>query len=272
MKPYITFVILLVNYTFYAQVTLNADGPGDTYELITSVLAPGNKPIEAPGFSINDCDNHSSFDGTHITEAFDKELNDHVFKFFIHLKEDNDRCKKFDRQRNEIKSYDKSPDNLKGVKGETVIYQWKFKIDKKFQVSKKFTHLHQLKAVGGSEKNMPLITLTARKGNPDKLELRYASNLDQTTLATVNLNALRGNWIEAIETVKYGENGVYKIILTNLQTGDELLNYSDNTIRMWKTDADFVRPKWGIYRSLKHPLDLRDEEVLFANFKVTEIQ
>ena len=55
-----------------------------------------------------------------------------------------------DRQRMEIKTYDKSPDNLVGVTGETVEYRWKFKLDSGFQPSASFTHLHQLKAVGGA--------------------------------------------------------------------------------------------------------------------------
>ena len=46
----------------------------------------------------------------------------------MHVTPDNDRCINTDRQRNEIKSYDKSPDNLLGVEGEEVVYKWKFKL------------------------------------------------------------------------------------------------------------------------------------------------
>jgi len=132
--------------------------------------------------------------------------------------------------------------------------------------------LHQLKAVGGSQKNMPLITLTARKAKPDKLELRHSSNLQQNTLSSVPLDNLRGNWVEVVETVTYGEKGnaKFSIVITNTKKGVEILDYTSNTLRMWKTDADFVRPKWGIYRSLKHAYDLRDEEVLFADFSIRE--
>ena len=103
------------------QVVLSADGPGDTYNLITSVLAPDNKPIEAP-----DC-SHESF-GEHIDEVFDNDLDQNVFRFFIHTTPDDDRCINSDRQRNEIKSYDKSPNNLLGIENEKVIYRWKFKL------------------------------------------------------------------------------------------------------------------------------------------------
>ncbi|AXT50475.1 fibronectin type III [Aquimarina sp. BL5] len=273
MRSVLILFAFLAYFSAYSQVTLIADGPGDTYELITSKLAPGYKPIEAPGKKKGDCDNHSSFNDTHITEVFNQELQKNVFKFVIHVEEDNDRCKKFDRQRNEIKSYKSSPDNLKGVLGETVEYKWKFKLDKGFQPSKKFTHLHQLKAVGGFDKDMPLITLTARKGSVDRLELRYSSGLDQNTLTYVALSAFKGKWVDVIETVTYEEKGKAKfsILIKDLKTGAKILEYNDDTLRMWKTQADFIRPKWGIYRSLKHSSDLRDEEILFADFSITEI-
>lgn len=106
MKYLPIFCIFFTGF-IQAQVTLDADGPGNTYELINSVLAPGFDAVEVP-----DC-NHTGF-GRHIDEVFDADLNTDVFRFFIHVNEDDDRCINFDRQRNEIKTYDKSPDNLLG--------------------------------------------------------------------------------------------------------------------------------------------------------------
>ncbi|MBI5473136.1 MAG: T9SS type A sorting domain-containing protein [Ignavibacteriae bacterium] len=37
-----------------------------------------------------------------------------------------------------------------------------------------------------------------------------------------------------------------------------------------RPDNDFIRPKWGIYRSLLAPSDLRDEAVRFNSFSITE--
>ena len=266
MKILISILLLVFNFSFNhlsAQLILNADGPGSTYELITSKLAPGYNPMEVP-----DC-GHAAF-GRHIDEIFDNELNENVFRFFIHLAEDDDRCINFDRQRNEIKAYDKSPDSLLGVEGEIFEYKWKFKLDAGFQSSSKFTHIHQLKAVGGTESSKPLITLTTRLGTPDKLELRYAETTTQVTLSEVDLSPFKGIWCEATETVTYGESGTYDIVIKKVSDNSTLFSYSDNDIRMWKTQAEFVRPKWGIYRSLLFPNDLRDEEVLFANFYIYE--
>lgn len=258
-------ILIIANVTnVFSQVTLDADGPGSTYELITSVLAPGYDPVEEP-----DC-SHTAF-GRHIDELYDNDLGINVFRFFMHASPDNDRCINFDRQRNEIKSYDQSPDNLLGIEDETVQYIWKFKIDAGFQVSPNFTHLHQLKSVGGSLESMPMYTLTARKATPDRLELRYAETNTQITLQQTDLAPLKGTWLEVTETIKYGTSGTYEIEIKKVDDGSVLFNYSNSSIINWRPDADFVRPKWGIYRSLINVADLRDEEVLFANFSIEEV-
>lgn len=256
--------LLLYGITLEAQATLTADGPGDTYELIASVLAPGYTPIEVP-----DCSHHHF--GRHIDEIFDSELNAYVFRFYIHKSDDTDRCRKFDRQRTEIKTYDKSPDSLLGVMGETVRYTWKFKLDAGFQPSYSFTHIHQLKAVGGPEAHVPLFTLTLRKGSPDKMELRYAETTTQVTLSQLALDSLRGRWVEVTETITYGEPGSYEIQIQRVDNGSTLFSYQNNSLRTWKTNADFIRPKWGIYRSLNDAGNLRDEIVRFADFRIKEL-
>ena len=50
-----------------------------------------------------------------------------------------------------------------------------------------------------------------------------------------------------------------------------MFEYANNSIVNWRPEADFVRPKWGIYRSIVNAQDLRDEEVLFADFSIEEI-
>lgn len=246
-------------------VQLKADGPGNTYDLITSVLAPDYDPIEAP-----DC-SHAEF-GEHIDELFDNQLNTNVFRFFIHTTPDDDRCIVFDRQRNEIKTYDNSPDNLLGIENETVVYKWKFKLNSGFQSSPNFTHLHQLKSVGGEFQSKPMYTLTTRKGSPDKLELRYAETDDQDTMAETDLAPLIDTWLEVTETIKYGISGTYDIEIKKVSDDTVLFSYSNPSIINWRPEATFVRPKWGIYRSLINAQDLRDEEVLFADFSITEIE
>lgn len=261
----LSYSLFLFSFTVSSQVILEADGPGNTYELINSVFAnPGRNIIEVP-----DC-NHIAF-GRHIDEVFDNDLNKNVFRFYIHKSPDNDRCIKFDRQRNEIKSFDKSPENLKANIGEVIEYKWKFKLDQKFKPSPNFTHIHQIKSVGGSYASIPMITLTLRKANPDRVELRYTPTNDQETIKTANLDLFRGKWLAAKEIITFGEKGSYSIEIKNIATDEVVLNYSNTNLDTWQDGAEFARPKWGIYRSLINEQDLQDEIVKFADFSIEEI-
>jgi hypothetical protein len=254
----------------WAQEVIKANGPGNTYDELTAFLAPGYNPIEVP-----DC-NHTSF-GNHIDEVYDSSLGDYAYSFFIHVTPDNDRCIATinDRQRNEIKTYDKSPANLKGVQGEKVIYKWGFKLADGFQSSPKFTHFHQLKSVGGSYSSMPMYTLTTRKGTPDKLQLRYAEIDAQITLKETPLSPFIGDWVEVTEKIEYTAAGFYSIEIVNKFTGQQLFYYDNTDFEEpkinWRPGASFVRPKWGIYRSLVYEEDLRDEQVLFSYFSIEEV-
>ena len=164
----VVFAFICLIQASFSQVTLDANGPGNTYELITSVFAPGNgvSAVEAPDLY------HPWASGRHIAEVFDTEFNQYVFEFYSHALFDNEPVDPTltDRQRVEIKTYAASPPNLKGTLGESIIYKWKFKIPIGFQPSENFTHLHQIKAVDGDDSS-PIFTLTPRKGTPNKLEL-----------------------------------------------------------------------------------------------------
>jgi hypothetical protein len=254
-------LILAVNSLIaVSQVLLEADGPGNTYELINSVLAPGYNVIENP-----ECV-HPEF-GRHIAEVWDSELNQYVFEFYIHVTPDNDRCIMFDRQRMEIKTYAASPENLMGVTGETVVYKWKFRLPVGFQPSSSFTHIHQIKAVGGNDGD-PIFTLTPRKGSTNKMELIHNNT---TKVAIVNLSLFEGIWVEAVERIKIDSlNGTYSIIIKRVSNGTTLLSYTNNKLMTIRSDNTFIRPKWGIYRSLNTPSDLRDEAVRFAGFSILE--
>lgn len=265
MKLVAVLIFFVVEFSFGQATVLSADGPGKTYELINSILAPGHDVVEAP-----DCA-HTNF-GRHIEEVWDAELNKYVFKFHIHVMQDNDRCKKMDRQRNEIKTYNQSPANLVGAQGETVVYKWKFKLDAGFKPSDKFTHIHQIKAYGGKYADIPVISFIARSGNPEKLQVIYSDTVKAVEVAHAKLSDFKDVWVEATETITYATNGNYSVVLKKISDNSALLIYSDSNINMWRPDAQGIRPKWGIYRSLLSKAMLRDEAVLFADFSIEEIK
>lgn len=133
------------------RVYLRADGDSpNTYNLINSVL--GVSAVESPEYV------HPI---QHITQVHNAELNMPVFNFLSHVDYDNDRCINFDRMRTEIMTYDKSRDHFKGFYDDRVSYSWDLKLDLHFQPSTAFTHIFQVKAVGG-EDSQPFITITPR--------------------------------------------------------------------------------------------------------------
>ena len=269
------YVLLCFILPFFSQsqVVLKADGPGETYELISSVLAPGKSAVEAPDH--NKLGNHTSF-GRHIAEVWDTDLKENVFEFYSHINfvnadqtttTDNEPVSNVDqKQRVEIKSYEGSPDNLKGTLGETIVYQWKFKLPIGFQPSSNFTHLHQIKAVGGTQ-DMPIFTLTAKKASENKFNVVHNN---ETIVSSMNLSELEGVWVEITEIIKVGPNGTYSVVIKRIKDGKELLSYSNPDIETIRPDNTFIRPKWGIYRSLKKITDLREETVRFADFYIQE--
>lgn len=282
----LVFAVFANPFLINAQLTLNADGPGNTYELINSILAPNGNVIESPDLTNG---SHSSF-GRHITEVFDADLNKYVFEFYAHLDSgsfgvsDNDiSTLKTDRQRVEIKTYAASPNNLKGILGETVTYKWRFKVPVGFQPSANFTHIHQIKAVDGDDDH-PIFTLTARKGSPNKMQLIYVVDATGSNdyKKEVNLSSFEGIWVDVVETVKVGTgtSGSYSIIIKKVSDGTLVMSYTNNSIQTIRTAAtdpvfpqvpnSFIRPKWGIYRSLLDIASLRDDSIRFSDFSIAE--
>lgn len=261
LKYAVIVMIALSNSLAFSQVVLSANDQGNAYEQINSVLAPGYIAVEAP----DQCESHPGF-GPHIIEVWDADLKENVFEFYSHVSPDNDRCINFDRQRTEIKTFESSPDNLKGTTGETVTYKWKFKLPSGFQPSSSFTHIHQIKAVGGNEGD-PIFTLTPRKGIVNKLELIHDN---KNVLASVPLSYFENIWVEATEVLKVGISGTYSMTIKEVKTGKTILSFSSSNIMTIRPDNNFIRPKWGIYRSINKSKDLRNEAIRFADFYIKE--
>jgi hypothetical protein len=97
--------------------------------------------------------------------------------------------------------------------------------------------------------------------------------LTQITLKEMPLQDFRGEWVSVTEVIKYEEKGKaeYSIIMNRDSDNKVLLDYANNTLKTWKTDASFLRPKWGIYRSLDDSNSLKDESVLFSDFSIKEL-
>jgi len=261
---YFLFLLFYISFNSFSQIKLSADGKGNTYELISTALINKNRnAVEVP-----DC-NHQSF-GKHISEVFDKELNKYVFEFIIHINGDFDRCKRFDRQRNEIKAHKRSSDTILATEGETLNYKWKFKLDKNFQASARYTDVHQI-TYNKTTSNEPLFAFMARDRKGKKsFQIVYIDEDEKEILKEVPLSKITGKWIVVDETITYNTKGSYNVSLKTLK-GKTLLTVNKKNIQTWYQNMVYARPKWGIYRSLKKKEQLRDEKLYFADFEINDI-
>ncbi|MFK8016359.1 MAG: hypothetical protein AB8G17_13075 [Gammaproteobacteria bacterium] len=263
---------------------LRADGPDhgqDSYALIRKAFGP--RAIESP-----DLYRPNHRDVQHIIEDKDDVVGPH-FVFLSHLEADRDRDKALtDRQRNEIKVYDKSKTDLKAFENDTLQYRWKFKIDSGFEFSKRFTHFFQIKARNerGRRKpkdsdKFPVLTFTGvdggRRGNG--FQVRHSPSLDAdgkrikfSNLVQKDMALFTGYWIEFFVQITFHDEGHLIVKATNFETGEVLIDIEQVGIDMWRGEGrgDFSRPKWGIYRSVGDKASLRadEEKARFADFSI----
>jgi hypothetical protein len=245
-----------------AQVTVTADGPGNTYEL-----------LESRGFGLEtpDC-GHAV---RHVREVFDSALGKNVFAFDAHRDLDNDRCTNFDRQRMEVKTApgDANQSTLQHANGETAYYRWKFKLPSGFQASSNFTHIFQIKAQAGDDAGSPLVTITPRAGDPDIMQIIWTPPSGQSgggVKAQADLSLFRNVWVEAFVQYRSADSGNVQLSIKRLSDGATLVSWNSGTVDTWRAGNNYNRGKWGIYRSLNSISQLRDETVLFADWCVSE--
>ncbi len=259
-------------YAVLTTRSLDADGAGTglaAYDLIRAF--GGSRPIEAPDLYP---ENHPGV--AHIYEDTDATVGNH-FVFIIHrdIDIDRDRLDITDRQRNEIKTYDGSEEALKGYENETFVFTWKFKINADMAVSTRFSHFFQLKAVGGSDSH-PILTISgAERSGADGIEVRYSPLQEDTIMQRQDWSMVTGEWIEVYCRATFSDNGALRLIAKRLSDDAVIFNIDESGLDLWRGEqADhFVRPKWGIYRSILDRDNLRpvEENVRFANFDVSEV-
>ena len=253
----------------FGEVSLKADPDEKAIPQIQAAF--GKYSIETPETYEG---NHRTFE--HLAVEKDKEMKA-AFVFRIHRDEDGDRDKIWpkgmERQRNEIKGYQSSSKTLKALRGEVSRYHWYLKIDESFAITKNFCHFFQLKPVGGKSAADPILTLSGSifHGKP-QLEIRWFSKEGKQRLFIAEWKDSKGKWLECECITKTGDKGFLWFSVTS----------SDKEVRFgreipglvtWRPDYSFIRPKWGIYRSLVDKEDIPNErdEVRMADFTIQKL-
>ena len=282
---------------------LDAKDSGDIYQVITDA---------GFGYETPDDERWGNHPGVrHIDRVFDQTLNKNVFALNIHYDDkvkdtwvnsgvrggpvnDLQNSQQVDRQRNELKTDNTSPAWGKARRGSEATYRWKFKLPAGFVASAQFTHIHQLKAVGGDDSS-PIITLSVRKRTgftqqEMQLVYRYASDSavdhNRYLVEKILLEDFLDEWVSVEEKVFFDdENPAYEFTAVRVSDGKTLMHYKydkdswteDVPFRTFRRGNNFVRPKWGIYRQLLRNDNgnwvevsgpLRDETVLFADIGI----
>jgi hypothetical protein len=184
-----------------------------------------------------------------------------------------------DRSRTELKiapSRGGMHERFQAREGDTFSYGWRFRIPAAMKFAPSFTHIHQIKAFGGRYSDPPLITFTAvDDGKSRRLEIRHIANQmtnssESVRLAEIPLDMAVGRWIDVHQEVVFSNsNGRYKVRLQD-ESGNVLLAVDRAGLALWRTGADHMRPKWGIYRKHHEKLNQHVADAIdFANFAIS---
>jgi hypothetical protein len=187
-------------------------------------------------------------------------------------KDDRDSTGGGDRQRTESKGMVSGGSAVKMKNDETWQLTYEMFMPASLHGTSKFSHIFQLKTPktnGG-----PWITLDpSRSGSKETLRARAYSTSGAPDIASTDLAPLRDKWITIEWTFKIGPKGTARFALRN-GTGDGAPVVVDKTMSNVKVpdEGDYVRPKWGIYRSIQSASsDILDTYLLIRNYKAYKV-
>ncbi len=181
-----------------------------------------------------------------------------VFRWDMHLRDrDGD-----DRQRNEVKGMHVGSKDLSMLKGETWRIAYEMFIPDTLKGTSSFTHIFQLKQPNGSPgAGAPLVTISLqRSGSTEYIALRgFVSGV---IVGRAPLAPLRNHWINIDMTFLVADKGQARFIVRD--DGKTVVD-AQKGVDIWASTR--IRPKWGIYRSIKDKAQLRDTYLLIRNFQ-----
>lgn len=213
------------------------------------------------GIEVDRANKHPERKGQYIVVE-----GDH-YRFNI-WKNDRDSTGGGDRQRTESKGMVGSGGPLKMKNNETWRITYEMFIPTTLHGTSRFSHIFQLKtpATNGG----PWITLDpSRSGSTETLRARAYSTSGAPDIASTALAPLRNQWITIEWTFRIGPKGTAGFLLRK-GTGSGASVVVDKTLANVNVpdQGDYVRPKWGIYRSIKSASsDILDTYLLIRNYQ-----
>jgi hypothetical protein len=189
------------------------------------------------------------------------------YRFDIYA-DDRDTTGGGDRQRTESKGMVAGGSALKMRDGETWRLAYEMFLPTTLHGTSKFSHIFQLKtpATNGG----PWVTMSlSRSGGAERLRLRAFSTDGAPDIGGTDLAPLRNKWITVELTFKIGPSGTGRLLIRD-GTGSGapvVVDAGRSGVRI-PDEGDYVRPKWGIYRSVESAAsDIIDTHLRIRNYR-----
>jgi hypothetical protein len=196
-------------------------------------------------------------------------VEDDHYRFNI-WKDDRDTTGGGDRQRTESKGMVQGGTTLEMHDGETWTLSYEMYIPGTLHGTSKFTHIFQTKTP--STNGGPWVTLDlTRSGSKEVLNARAYANSGSPSIAATDLAPLRNKWITIEWTFTPGSKGKASCVIRNgTGSGAPVAAQGSMASVNLPDQGDYVRPKWGIYRSVESASsDILDTYLLFRNYSAS---
>ncbi|SHF37423.1 heparin lyase I family protein [Streptoalloteichus hindustanus] len=168
-----------------------------------------------------------------------------------------------DRQRSEVKGMRVDDENLAMLRGETWRFTYSMFIPKSLRATRTFTHVMQMKKPGPGTSPILVMSLRQHSGVP-KIEMKVFES--DTLVGMTDLAPLQDKWIDTEFELRVGDGREGQVRWVVRDGGRTVLDERTTGVDLWLGDR--VRPKWGIYRSVRDTTGaLRDCHLLIRNLR-----
>lgn len=210
-------------------------------------------------------DRANLFPGRH-SDYIIVESGDH-YRFNI-WKDDRDSTGGGDRQRTEAKGMVHNGAALKMTNGQTWNISYRMYMPATLHGTSKFTHIFQTKIPATDAGPFVTLDLTRESSASETLRARAYANSGSPTIASTPLGPLRNTWITIQWTLTIGQSGSARFVCIDSK-GKTVADSTRHGVVI-PDEGDYVRPKWGIYRSVKSAsTDIIDTYLLTRDYQAS---
>ena len=183
-------------------------------------------------------------------------------------RDDRDTTGGGDRQRTEAKGMVQNGTALKMVDGETWNISYEMYMPSTLHGTGKFTHIFQTKIPSTDAGPFVTLDLTRESATSETLRARAYANPGSPTIAATPLGPLRETWVSIRWTLTIGSSGSARFVCLD-SAGKTVADGTKHGVNI-PDQGDYVRPKWGIYRSVESAAaDIVDTHILFRHYQAS---